>query len=92
MEFILNNIKDSIDVMTSRIKDLEDSGNRSMSPEILRQEIEKLKNLSPKLICARKEIETAKGRIGDSQEVWFRAFNNDDGHDTLKKTDSCIKI
>ena len=52
--------------MTSRIKDLEDSGNRSMSPEVLRQEIEKLKNLSPKLICARREIETAKGRIGDS--------------------------
>jgi hypothetical protein len=36
MEFILNNIKDSIDVMTSRIKDLEDSGNRSMSPDVLK--------------------------------------------------------
>ena len=59
MEYILTNIKDSIDVMTSRIKELEDSGNRSMSPEVLKQEIEKLKNLSPKLIVARNRIENA---------------------------------
>lgn len=49
MEFILNNIKDSIDVMTTRIRDLEDSGNKTMSPDVLRMEIEKLKNLSPKI-------------------------------------------
>ena len=57
MEYILNNIKDSIDVMTTRIKELEDSGNRSMSPDVLRKEIEKLKNLSPKLMVVKQEYE-----------------------------------
>lgn len=59
MEFILTNIKDSIDIMTTRIKDLEDSGNRTMSPEVLKQEIEKLKNLSPKLLQASQKAKDA---------------------------------